>query len=73
MRILGAHINPGPRPDGGPKPFKAENIGITLDWHDKTQTYVLRVTDKANVEFHLDVFIPEMDFDAAKSKAKAKS
>lgn len=47
------HINPGPRADGGPKPFKPENGVVKPEFFDDTETFLITITDKANPEFRV--------------------
>ena len=67
----GAHINPvspGLRQDGGPNPFKTENIWVQLEWNSDRNEYTMRLADKDNIEFHVEVVFNDTDLIDAKNE-----
>jgi hypothetical protein len=67
----GAHINPvspGLRQDGGPNPFHVNNIWVQLEWNSDRNEYTMRIADKDNVEFHVEVVFNDQDLTDAKNE-----
>ena len=67
----GAHINPnspGLRQDGGPNPFHVNNIWVQLEWNSDSQEYTMRIADKDNIEFHMEVVFNDTDLRDAQNE-----